>query len=154
MSCFMPIGIVEDSETGRATFTMLRPEDKDQLKPGDSITIRNRLPHLDDITASFQGEITEVGHTIASLVITQTNIPPDWPPHLDPKGKGMPVYLAIPGTYMPDPRRRQASPQELKMLVQLALEHQRATGIAPSGDIIVFTKQEPDFDEDPMNQQE
>ena len=154
MKAFMPIGIIQESIADGATFDMLRPDDKTNLKPGDSIVICHRLPHLGHITAQLRGEITEVAETTAALKVTQADLPNNWPEHVDPKGHGNAVYLAIPGTYMPDLNRPRASAAEFLMLLQFARDHERANGTPPSADIIVPLPVQPNLPKDPMNHQE
>ena len=90
---FMPIGIIDESTENGGIFTLTRQEDRQTLKPGTELTVWNFHQAFETV-ARVRGEITEVGRTAASYVITELQIDPDWPSYVDPTGAGNPIYLA------------------------------------------------------------
>ena len=133
----MPIGIIDESTPDGAVFTMTRPQDHRDLQPDAAVTVWNHHQGT-GATARLQGRVTEVGATTASFLVTLEDIDPGWPAHIDPKGAGNPVYLAIPGTYVVD-LSRTATPQEFEMLLEFARQHQEMTGIEPAAAAYVLT---------------
>ena len=134
----MPIGIIDEPNNSGAVFTMTRPGDRNELKPGDFVTVWNF--HQDfEALARVRGRISEVGQTAASFVVTESQLDPSWPDHIDPLGAGNAVYLADPDSFQPDITRGFASPEEFEMLTKFARQHEEATGIKPTGAAFSFT---------------
>ena len=67
---------------------------------------------------------------------------------IHPLGQGNAVYLALPGSFIPNPSRSVRNQAEWDMLLQLAADHQERTGIPPSGAIVIPAHQHQQ-DEDP-----
>ena len=135
----MPIGIIDEPiGTGPAAdgarYTLTRPKDSEDLKPGMAVTVWNF--HQDyNAGARFRGEITEISRTTGSFKVMEAHVDPDWPRHIEPLGVGNPVYLAVPGSFFPD-LNRTCSPEELDMLKEFAQQHREETGIEPSTGVI------------------
>ena len=81
----------------------------------------------------------EVSGPTCAFVLQASRVDPDWPPHIHPMGQGNAVYLALPGSFIPNPSRSVQNQAEWDMLLQLAADHQERTGIPPSGDIITLS---------------
>ena len=127
----MPIGIIDESSENGAIFTLVRPGDRDTLRPGTPITVWNF--HQDfEALAMIRGEISEISDTTGSFILNDSKIDPSWPHHIDPMGAGNPVYLAEPDSFQPDITRGPASPEEFDMLLDFARQHEEATGIKPA----------------------
>lgn len=132
----MPLGYIEESNDGGGTFVLARPTDRGQFGAGTPVLVRNE--HQDgDAVALLRGYITEAADNTAAFIITHTEIDSHWPAHIDPKGAGNPVYLALQGAFHPDFSRGYASSQETAYMVECALKHQEETGIEPRGAVYV-----------------
>ena len=132
----MPIGFIEDSTDGGGSFVLARPTDRGKFGAGTPVLVRNE--HQDgDTVALLRGYITETADTTAAFIITHAQIDSHWPAHIDPKGVGNPIYLALPNTFHPDFSRGPASNKETAYLIECALKHQRDTGIEPRGAVYV-----------------
>ena len=120
------------------TFTLLPEGGRRPVTPGDYITIANHDPRV-PASARFRGRITEVSGPTCAFVLQASRVDPYWPPHIHPMGQGNAVYLALPGSFIPNPSRSVQNQAEWDMLLQLAADHQERTGIPPSGDIITLS---------------
>ena len=78
----------------------------------------------------------EVSGPTCAFVLQASRVDADWPAHIHPLGQGNAVYLALPGSFIPNPSRSVQNQAEWDMLLQLAADHQERTGIPPSGAII------------------
>lgn len=146
-NALMPLGYVDDSTEQGGTFSMARLSDRELIRPGTPVLIRNE-DSRSNATALLRGEVTETTGQTAAFIISDQHIDPDWPDYLDPKGAGNPVYLGIPGTYHPDFNRGFASVEEYQYLLELAEEHRQATGIEPRGASYVPARRRDQQDED------
>ena len=144
----MPLGYVDESDGDTGTFSMARPDDPQTILPGTPILIHNNDPRF-RAEASLRGEVTETTGHSATFIILDQHIDASWPAHIDPKGYGNPVYLGLPGTFLPDYSRGYATPQEAAFLWELAMQHQADTGIVPMGTVYIPTQHEEEpLDED------
>ena len=71
----------------------------------------------------------------------------DWPEDLHPLGRGNPVYLAMPGSFIPD-ATRSASREELALMIELSKDHEKQDGVKPSGAAYVYGHPEPAYPSD------
>ena len=134
----MPIGVIDENTGDGNIFSLLRPRDRDIIHPPASVIIYNEDTRAGAM-ARFRGCITEVGQHTASLIIEDSEISPNWPQHIDPRGAGNPVYLAqSPGSWLPDMNRLANSQREVEQLVEFAREHQENTGIPPAGTAVIM----------------
>ena len=147
----MPLGIVEQSSDNAGVLVFTRPTDPSEILPGTPIVINNEDSRY-NAAAAMRGTITEVTGVTASFIIEESDISPQWPTHLDPKGAGNPVYQGLAGTFHPDFNRPFASSAEFQLLLELAEQHQTDTGIAPAGRAYAFyhlwpqvEEEDPDF---------
>lgn len=140
----MPIGIVTDHIGDAVNFHYTRRDDHENLLPGSRFTIWNWDGNA---YAAGCGEVTENGEHEAAGIITHVDRKPGWPFHLDPFGRGMPVYLLAPGqepepaleNFLPEPNRL-ATLAELRYLLEVAKEHEQATGLPiHNEDLVVQT---------------
>ena len=137
----MPLGIITSHRGDAIHFDFTLPADRHDFAPGAKFTIWN---WVNNAYAAGVGEVTEVGQRMGAGIITKAMRQENWPAHVDPFGRGMPVYLLAPGqdpepcleNFLPDPNRM-ASLGELKLLLEFAKEHQAATGIPIHGEAAV-----------------
>lgn len=130
MTPSMPLGYIVESIPDGVIIDLARHDDHRTVKPGQPITIHN----MSDNGAYFKarGRVTEVSRTTASLMVEEQEKDVDWPTHIDPMGRDMPVYAALPDSYYPDPSRV-AMPWEFEILRERAEAHNAATGLPTSG---------------------
>ena len=114
----MPLGIIEESDGAGGVMTLLRPGDRRKLRHDTPVAI-NYHDELVGKKVRMRGLVTEVSSWSAGFRVTETDIDPGWPEGMDPKPRGIPVYLASPHGFEPDPERL-AGPAELAMLNDLA----------------------------------
>ncbi len=131
-----PIGIILQPTQGGAIFELRTPEDQEDAKPDSHVTVWN-YHHQTCALARFRGLITEAGEKTASFIVTESQVDPTWPEHIEPMGAGNPVYLAQEGSFNPDMSRLCRDEREFAELVDLAEEHQRMTGIKPAAAAMV-----------------
>lgn len=132
----MPIGYIEESIDGGGTFVLARPTDRGQFSTGTPVLVRNEHQNGNAV-ALLRGYITETADTTAAFIITHTDIDPHWPAHIDPKGVGNPIYLALQDAFHPDFSRGFATAEEAAYMMECALKHQEDTGIEPRGAVYV-----------------
>ena len=134
----MPLGIITSHRGDAIHFDFTLPADRHDFAPGAKFTIWN---WVNNSYAAGVGEVTEVGQRMGAGIITRAMRQENWPDHVDPFGRGMPVYLLAPDqdpepcleNFLPDPSRL-ASLVELKFLLKVAEQHDRATGIPIHGE--------------------
>lgn len=135
------IGTIDDRDGDRVSFTLAPPGNHGDPGPDADVTVWNQLEAGGPI-AMFRGRITEVTGRSAAFRVLESQVPEDWPKRNEPMGMGNPVYLAIPGTFLPDPSRA-ATPAEMKLMVQMARDLAANTGQTIQGwSLTPFVQQE------------
>ena len=80
------------------------PEESLSLRPGTPITVWRYSPeHL--ALGKLRGRITTIGYTTATFFTEETEKDPRWPDE-DLVRAAAPVFLALEGTFEPDPSRK------------------------------------------------
>ena len=131
------IGTIEQHEGRNVILTLVPNNEHPEIAPDSHVTVWNQ-PNAGGPAAMFQGRLTELSGATAAFVVTESDVPPDWPDRIDPLGEGNPVYAAVPGTYIPD-MSRMATNSEMKLMVQLARDHEEKTSLRAQGGIITAT---------------
>lgn len=134
----VPLGIITSHRGDAIHFDFTAPADRQDLVPGNKFTVWN---WANNAYAAGIGEVTEICQHTGAGIITKALRQENWPAHVDPFGRGMPVYLLAPDqdpepcleNFLPDPNRM-ASLDELKLLLTVAEKHQAATGIPIHGE--------------------
>ena len=99
-----PLGFVDKNSEDGVSFILTNAEDSPDLNRNISVTVWRYSPkHL--AMAKIRGTICAVGHTTADFSITDSQMDPRWPGDRDVLQPGIPVYLALPDSYEPDPGR-------------------------------------------------
>ena len=125
------IGTIEQHEGKNVIFVLAPPGEHGRVAPDSHVTVWNQVGANGPL-AMFQGRITEISGNTGAFTVTQKTVPQAWPEKVDPLGEGNPVYLAVPGTYLPDPGRT-ATHQEMKLMAQLARDHEENTSLKTQG---------------------
>ena len=128
------IGTIDQHQGRNVILTLVPNNEHPEIAPDSHITVWNQ-PSAGGPAAMFQGRLTELSGATAAFVVTESQVPPDWPEGIDPLGQGNPVYAAAPGTYMPD-MSRMATNSEMKLMAQLARDHEEKTSLRAQGGVI------------------
>ena len=113
----MPIGFIHRRTDAGAIIMLNSPEESRTLELGTPVTLwrysRGRLA-----AAKVRGAVTAVGYVTATFEIEETQIDSRWSTDQEIIRPGVPVYLAEPGSFEPDPSRimTQEQAQEIQKL--------------------------------------
>ena len=98
-----PIGFIDRTTDNKTIFLLNNPEDSRGLKLDTPVTVWRYSP--DQLAlAKIRGVISAVGYVTATFRIVESAIDPRWPEEEILREK-TPVYLALEGTFEPDPGR-------------------------------------------------
>ena len=99
-----PIGFIDRTTDNRTIFLLNNPEDSRGLKLDAPVTVWRYSP--DQLAlAKIRGVISTVGYVTATFRIVESAIDPRWPEDEEVLRERTPVYLALEGTFEPDPGR-------------------------------------------------
>ena len=98
-----PLGFIECLTEDGATFTLSTPKDSLILQSNTPVTVWRYSPEQLAL-AKIRGVISAVGYVTATFRIVESAIDPRWPEEEILREK-TPVYLALEGTFEPDPGR-------------------------------------------------
>ena len=147
------IGTIDQHEGRNVILTLVPNNEHPEIAPDSHVTVWNQ-PSAGGPTAMFQGRLTELSGATGAFIVTESQVPPDWPDGIDPLGEGNTVYAAVPGTYMPDISRL-ATNKEMKLMLQLARDHEKNTSLKTQGGtltaIVLRTGPEDEKDEEPVD---
>ena len=122
----MPIGFIHRRTDAGAIIMLNSPEESRTLELGTPVTLwrysRGRLA-----AAKVRGAVTAVGYVTATFEIEETQIDSRWSTDQEIIRPGVPVYLAEPGSFEPDPSRimTQEQAQEIQKLARRHRELRR-----------------------------
>ena len=100
----LPLGFIDRTTPEGVIFILTNPEDSRSISPDTPVTLWRYRPEYLAI-AKVRGTITGVGYTTATFTVGESRVDPRWPQDEDPIQPKTPVYLALPGSYEPDPSR-------------------------------------------------
>ena len=126
-----PIGIICHPTGNGAIFEFQDDRDRADATPDSPVVVWNMV-HENNALARFRGFITEVSENTGAFIVTDSEISPDWPDHIDPLGAGNPVYAGQLDSYEPDMRRICLTTDEFEHLRDLAEQHEEMTGLKPT----------------------
>ena len=143
---FYPVGIIDETVPGGVQMSIMPPGDREPVQPGDPVVIYNQMgPH--GAMARFRGTISEMGDSLASVVVDESDVNDEWPENVNPLGSGNPVYLGHQkGSWLPHPARQVQCPEERALMIALAREHQNDTGIEPTAGVIMAVDAPREYD--------
>ena len=99
-----PLGFIERLTEDGATFTLSNPEDSLTLQSNTPVTVWRYSPEQLAL-AKIRGLINAVGYVTATFRTVESWIDPKWPEDDEVLRERTPVYLALEGTFEPDPSR-------------------------------------------------
>ena len=99
-----PLGFIDRPTQNGAIIILTNPEESLSLRPDTPIAVWRYSPeHL--ALGKLRGRITTIGYTTATFVTEETEKGPRWPDE-DLVRAAAPVFLALEGTFEPDPSRK------------------------------------------------
>ena len=99
-----PLGFIDRITEDGATFTLTKPGDHATVQPKTPVTVWRYSPERLAI-AKVRGHVTAVGYHAARFTVSEYQADPRWPEGENPLRTKAPVYLALPGSFEPDPSR-------------------------------------------------
>ena len=121
----IPIGTVKESTKAGTTILLIPPHSSaDELQPQATLLTRN---YGTGAHARATVRVLEIQGNAARLNIMELETELAWPEGADPLATGLPVYLAMPGTFEPDPE-----PQGTVEEIQAYLEETHGQGCSPA----------------------
>ena len=121
----IPIGTIKESTEDRTTVRLIPPHpNENKLYP--QATILTRDPST-GAHAKAVVRVVETQGNLARFEILELETEPEWPEGADPLATGKPVYLAMPGTFEPDPHAQGTDAE-----IQAHLEKTHRQGHGPA----------------------
>lgn len=108
----LPLGFIDRTTDNGAVMWLTTPSESRTLRRETAVTLTSRSTRQPNAVATARGIITAVGYVTASFKTVETQRAPNWPESENVLRKGLPVYEAIPGTFIPDPARTLTKEQE------------------------------------------
>ena len=99
-----PFGFIERLTEDGATFTLTNPKDSLDLRYNTPVTVWRYSPEQLAL-AKIRGLISAVGYVTATFRTVESLIDLRWPEDDEVLRERTPVYLALEGTFEPDPGR-------------------------------------------------
>ncbi len=122
----MPLGFVDRPTDTGATFILTNPEDSLCLNTNTPITVWRYSPeHL--AIGRLRGHVKAIGYTTAAFTTVEHSNDPRWPEDLPIVRPAAPVFLALEGSFEPDPERK-LTPDQAEAMRRLALRYADLTG--------------------------
>ncbi len=107
----MPLGFIDKITDDGAIFTLTKPGHPDGVGQGAPVTVWTYSPECLAI-ARIRGQVTASGYSKARFIIDGSDIDPRWPEGEDLLRIQAPVYLAMPGSFDPNPARMTSGEEE------------------------------------------
>lgn len=101
----LPLGFIDRITDEGAVMWLTTPSESSKLGRETTVTLTSRSIGPPNATATARGIITAVGYVTATFKTVEIQMAPNWPQNETVLRKGLPVYEAIPGTFIPDPAR-------------------------------------------------
>ena len=122
-----PLGFIDRPTVDGAVILLTNPEDSLSLRLPTPITVWRYCPeHL--ALGKLRGRITEVGYTTATFVTDEAQTDPRWPEDEKLLRPAAPVFLAIEGSFEPDPSRK-LTPEKTEALRRIARRYAELTAL-------------------------
>ena len=108
----LPLGFIDRVTEDGAVMWLTTPSESSKLRLETEVTLTSRSVGQPDAVAAARGIITAIGYVTATFETVETQRATTWPENENVLRKGLPVYEAIPGTFIPDPDRTLTREQE------------------------------------------
>ena len=108
----LPLGFIDRVTEDGAVMWLTTPSESPKLRLETAVTLTRRSIRQPNAAATARGIITAVGYATATFRTVETQRATNWPEDENILRKGLPVYEAIPGTFIPDPARTLTKEQE------------------------------------------
>ena len=108
----LPLGFIDRTTDDGAVMWLTTPSESIKLRRETAVTLTSRSTGQPNAVATVRGIITAVGYVTATFKTVESRWAPNWPENESVLRKGLPVYEAIPGTFIPDPARTLTKEQE------------------------------------------
>ena len=122
----MPMGFIVRATDDGAIIMLTKPSDSHNLQPETPVTLLTKSAGEQPASIRVRGLITSVGYVTATFRIVETRTHGNWPEGELVLRRGTPVYLALPGSFKPDPKRT-LSKEEAESLRRLAIRYREFT---------------------------
>ena len=123
----LPIGTIKKSTKAKTTIKLIPPHPSaDKLQPQATILTRDSGTGA-GAHARATVRVVEIQGNVAHLEVLKLETEARWPEGADPLATGLPVYLAMPGTFEPDPE-----PQGTEAEIEAYLEETHGQGCSPA----------------------
>ena len=126
----LPLGFIDRVTDAGAVMWLTTPSESSKLRLKTAVTLTSRSVGQPDAVAAARGIITAIGYVTATFETVETQRATTWPENENVLRKGLPVYEAIPGTFIPDPDRTLTKEQE-ESLGRLAARYREITRRSP-----------------------
>ena len=121
----LPIGIIKESAEARTTIKLIPPHPSaGKLQPQATILTRDSGAGAH---AKATVRVVDIQGNMADLEVLELETEARWPEGADPLRVGQPVYLALPGTFEPDPHA-----QGTEAEIEAYLEETHGQGCSPA----------------------
>ena len=122
-----PLAFVDRITEDGAIILLTNPDDSLSLRLGTPITVWRYSPeHL--ALGKLRGRVTDVGYTTATFITEETMTDPRWPDNEELLRPAAPVFLAVEGTFEPDPSRK-LTPEKTEALRRIARRYAELTAL-------------------------
>ena len=122
----LPLGFIDRTTGDGAIIMLTRPSESHTIWPETPVTLQSRSAEEPRATASARGLITLVGYVTATCKIVETRMDSGWPQDEPVLRRGIPVYQALAGSFVPDPART-ISEEQAEGLRRLAARYRSIT---------------------------
>ena len=122
----LPLGFIDRTTEDGAIIMLNNPNDSHSLSPETPITLLTHSTTRAATRARTRGVITAIGYVTATFKVVETRTDTDWPDGEQILRRSTPVYLALAGSFNPDPSRAVTDEQE-EGLSRLATRYREAT---------------------------
>ena len=138
----MPLGFIDRTTDEGTVFLLTNPEDSAGLRLGTPVTVwRYSQEHL--ALARLRGRITAVGYTTATFKTSEREVGARWPDDDSILIPAAPVFIAIEGSYDPDPARK-VTPERAEAFLRYARRYAELTAL-PSQELTQARDENPEI---------
>lgn len=101
----LPLGFIDRATENGAIIMLTSPSESATIELNTPVTLHAHSQTGPPAAARARGLITSVGYVTATFRTVESIIDPEWPSEEPVLRRGIPVYQAIPDSYLQDPAR-------------------------------------------------